>query len=69
MYIRASRALRTSPQVLTLKARLLQAIKVVVLCIAAYCRLLTLKRQPPWACRTDRLVRTEELASNTDPGS
>ena len=64
--VRASRAVRTSPQVLTLKARLLQASRAVHrrLRSAVYSQ-----SQPAWACRTDRLVRTEELASNTDPGS
>ena len=37
-YMRASRAVRTSPQVLTLKSRFLQA--SLVLCIVACCELL-----------------------------
>ena len=56
-YIRGSRAVCTSPQVLTLKARLLQASRAV------HRRLLSAadaKSQSAWACHTDRLVRTEE---------
>ena len=58
-----SRAVRTESQVLTLKARLLQASRAVHL------RLLSAagaKGQSAWACRTDRQVRTGELASNPD---
>ena len=58
----------TSHQVLTLKARLLQASRDV------HRRLLSTadaESQPAWACRVDRLIRTRELfiPSNTDPES
>ena len=51
-YVRASRAVHTSPQVLTLEASLPQANRAV------YRRPLSAaddKRQRAWACRTDRL--------------
>ena len=65
---RSSRAVRTSPQVATLKRHLLQATRTR----AVHRRLLSPadpKSQPAWGCRTDRLVRNEELASDADPRS
>ena len=57
------RAVRTSPPVLTLKARLLQASRVVHRSLRSAT---DSKIQPAWAFYTDRLLRTEELASNND---
>ena len=59
--------MRTSAQVLTLKTRLLQATRAVHRHLLPAAN--NAKPQPAWACRTNRLVRTEELASNTDPES